>query len=61
MEQRLGSTGSSRSAGCESCAQDVENAVLVIRVYCCSFLRERKRVLPHLYFSLDNSKIPVTS
>ena len=36
---------------CESCVQDVENVVLVIRVCCCSFLRERKKtVLPHFVF-----------
>ena len=40
-------------AHCESYAQDVENAVLAIRVCYCSFLRERKIVLPHfVFFSL---------
>ena len=37
-------------AHCESCEQDVENAVLVIRVCRCSFLRERKTLLPHFVF-----------
>ena len=41
-------------AHCESCAQDVENVVLVIRVSGCSFFfRDRKTVLPHfVFFSL---------
>ena len=48
-------------AHCESYVQDVENAVLVIRVCYCSFLRERKIVLPHfVFFFLDNSEIPAT-
>ena len=38
-------------AHCESCVQDVKTVVLVIKVCCCC-LRERKIVLPHLYFYL---------
>ena len=37
---------------CESYAQDIENAVLVIKVLLLSFLRDWNTVLPHLYFSL---------
>ena len=46
MERRL-------VAHCESCAQDIETIVLVIRVSCCSFLGEKKIILPHfVFFSL---------
>ena len=48
-------------AHCESCAQDIEIVVLVIRVFCCSFLRERKTILPHfVFFFPDNSEILAT-
>ena len=46
MERRL-------IAHCESCAQDIETVVLVIRISCCSFLGEKKIILPHfVFFSL---------
>ena len=47
-------------AHCEFCAQDVENVVLVIRVCCCNFLRERKNCTAALVFFLDNSEIYTT-
>ena len=43
MERRL-------VAHCESCAQDIETIVLVIRVSCCSFLGEEKITLSHFVF-----------
>ena len=64
MEQRFGLTRKKFLAQfvvhCESHVQNIETVVLVIRVSWCSFFRERKTVLPHLYFFLNNSKILAT-
>ena len=54
MERRL-------VAHCESCAQDIETIVLVIRVSCCSFLGEKKNYTVALcIFFPDNNEIPTT-